>query len=26
VRDAGRLIALAKVEEGLLKPFKVLRD
>ena len=26
LRDAGRLIALAKVEEGLLKPFKVLRD
>jgi len=26
LRDAGRLVALAKVEEGLLKPFKVLRD
>lgn len=26
LRDAGRLIALARVEEGLLKPFKVLRD
>lgn len=26
LRDGGRLIALARVEEGLLKPFKVLRD
>jgi len=26
LRDAGRLVALARVEEGLLKPFKVLRD
>lgn len=26
LRDAGRLVALARVDEGVLKPFKVLRD
>jgi hypothetical protein len=26
LRDASGLVALARVEEGLLRPFKVLRD